>query len=129
MSRLWSHAPYAEDQARSKEILSTHVLFRGFESGAMVGPVVGTAYHLLRLRRTVAPPSFYVTLVRSCGVGATIFTSASAVGLVARMWNREEIEWKDRAWRLLENKGQVEVDDWGVGGMALGGATLADLGE
>ena len=41
------------------------------------------------------------------------------------MWGREDIEWKDRAWRLLENKGQVEVDTWAVGGMALGGAVLA----
>ena len=41
-----------------------------------------------------------------------------------RMWGREDIEWRDRAWRLLENKGQVEVDDWGVVGMALGGLGL-----
>ena len=38
------------------------------------------------------------------------------------MWGREEIEWRDRAWRLLENKGQVEVDGWGVVGMVVGGA-------
>jgi hypothetical protein len=37
------------------------------------------------------------------------------------MWGREEIEWQDRAWRLLENKGQVECDDWTYPGM-LGGA-------
>ncbi len=44
-----------------------------------------------------------------------------AAGLLVRMWGREEIEWKDRAWRLLENRGQVEVDNWGVGGMVVGG--------
>jgi len=37
-----------------------------------------------------------------------------------RMRGREEIEWQDRSWRLLENKGQVECDDWTYGGMALG---------
>jgi len=41
------------------------------------------------------------------------------------MWGREEIEWKDRAWRLLENKGQIEVDTWSVAGMTAGVAALA----
>jgi len=41
------------------------------------------------------------------------------------MWRREEIEWKDRSWRLLENKGQVECDDWTYPAMLLGGATAA----
>ena len=43
------------------------------------------------------------------------------MGLPVRMWGREDIEWRDRAWRLLENKGQVEVDNWGVVGAAVGG--------
>jgi len=43
------------------------------------------------------------------------------------MWGREEIEWKDRSWRLLENKGQVETDDWTYGGMAVGLAATALL--
>jgi hypothetical protein len=38
------------------------------------------------------------------------------------MWDKEPIEWADRSWRLLENKGQVEVDDWGYGGAVLGTA-------
>lgn len=36
------------------------------------------------------------------------------------MWGREDIEWKDRSWRLLENKGQLECDDWTYAGMAVG---------
>jgi hypothetical protein len=36
------------------------------------------------------------------------------------MWGRESIEWNDRSWRLLENKGQVEVDDWSLGGTIAG---------
>lgn len=43
------------------------------------------------------------------------------------MWGREEIEWKDRSWRLLENKGQVEVDTWSVAGMAAGWAALVAM--
>lgn len=41
------------------------------------------------------------------------------------MWGREEIEWKDRSWRLLENRGQVECDDWTYAGMVVGGV-IAD---
>jgi hypothetical protein len=36
------------------------------------------------------------------------------------MRGREEIEWKDRSWRLLENPGQVETDDWTVVGAGAG---------
>lgn len=38
------------------------------------------------------------------------------------MWGKEKIEWQDRAWRLLVNKGQNRADDmWTAGGL-LGGA-------
>jgi len=37
------------------------------------------------------------------------------------MWGRDEIEWQDRAWRLLYNKGQCETDIWGGLGTVLGG--------
>lgn len=48
-----------------------------------------------------------------------------------RMRGREEVEWQDRSWRLLENKGEVQTD-WetigatGVG--ALAGAAAARRG-
>lgn len=35
-----------------------------------------------------------------------------AVSLARRMDGKVHIEWADRSWRLLENKGQVAVDDW-----------------
>jgi hypothetical protein len=44
------------------------------------------------------------------------------------MWGREKIEWQDRSWRLLENKGQVECDDWTYAGVAAGAAVLATRG-
>lgn len=59
-------------------------------------------------------------MVRGSGVGAAIGTGLLTVALVGRMWGREDIEWKDRSWRLLENKGQVEVDSWSVVGAAAG---------
>jgi hypothetical protein len=38
------------------------------------------------------------------------------------MRGRSEIEWQDRAWRLLQDEGQISVDRWGAVG------TAADLG-
>lgn len=127
MSRLWSHPAYAEDQPWSKTILGTHVLHRGLLTGAMIGPLVGAArYTLLRRRSPITPP-FLPYVVRSTGTGAVIGTGLLAIALVGRMWGREEIEWKDRSWRLLENKGQVEVDTWSVAGMAAGWAALVAM--
>lgn len=44
------------------------------------------------------------------------------------MRDQEEIQWQDRGWRLLENKGQLEVDDWTYPGMALGLASAFGAG-
>lgn len=64
-------------------------------------------------------------LLRSSGYGGLVGTLFLATGLAYQMYGREHIEWQDRAWRLLENKGQVEVDDWmGLGAVAGLGATL-----
>ena len=61
-------------------------------------------------------------MLRSAGVGGAVGVAALAVATGIRMWGREKIEWQDRAWRLLENKGQVECDTFaaegGVGGVA-----------
>jgi Protein of unknown function (DUF1757) len=53
-------------------------------------------------------------------------TLVSGVMLGLRMRGKEDIEWNDRSWRLLVNKGQVEVDNWIVEG-AMAGATVAFL--
>jgi hypothetical protein len=47
------------------------------------------------------------------------------------MRGREEIEWQDRSWRLLENKGEVQTD-WetivGTGAGAVAGVVAARRG-
>jgi hypothetical protein len=45
------------------------------------------------------------------------------------MWGREEIEWQDRSWRLTQNKGQVECDDWTYGSMLAAAAAVAWKGK
>lgn len=44
------------------------------------------------------------------------------------MWGREEIEWQDRSWRLLENRGQVECDVFSAVGAVAGAGVVAGRG-
>jgi hypothetical protein len=48
-----------------------------------------------------------------------------------RMRGREDIEWKDRSWRILENNGELKTD-WvtlgGAGAGAMGGLVAARRG-
>jgi hypothetical protein len=125
MSRFWPHAAYAENQPLGRLILTSHVLQRGFEAGSIAGASIGSAWHLVsRWRASGAAQRFAPMVLRSTGVGAVVGTGLMVVGLPVRMWGREEIEWQDRSWRLLENQGQLEVDDWSVGGVTLGLATI-----
>jgi hypothetical protein len=41
------------------------------------------------------------------------------------MRGREEIEWQDRAWRILENRGEVQTDWATMGGVGAGAAAGA----
>jgi hypothetical protein len=116
MSRFFPHASYAEDQPLSHTILTTHVLYRGFQTGAVLSPLFYGARALLRRRSNAPLPSF----VRFTGRTALITTALMIPGLASRMWGREEIEWKDRSWRLLENEGQMETDDFSLVGTAVG---------
>jgi hypothetical protein len=133
MSRLWPHPPFAEDQPSSHSILYTHVLTRAFQAGSMAGADVGTVLFVLRrfgaLAPRVPPRTFMATVLRSTGVGAVVGTGLMAVALPLRMRDQEEIQWQDRSWRLLENQGQVECDDWTYGGMALGAVSTLILGR
>ncbi|KAH8652433.1 hypothetical protein BX600DRAFT_516468 [Xylariales sp. PMI_506] len=145
MSRYFPHYPYAEDQPLARTILTTHVLTRSFPTGAIIGTGIvgaGSAYSKIRSARSTAAaplsssssslhsaPLLSATpalltgtqrYLRVVGVSTLWTIGIVSIGLVGRMWGREEIEWKDRSWRLLENKGQVECDDWTYGAMAGG---------
>ena len=130
MSRFWPHTAYAEEQPYSHAILYTHVLTRAVQAGSIVGATIGSAYAVFpSLPFAPAQPSAAKILLRSTGMGTVIATGLLTVATPARMWGREEIEWQDRSWRLLENKGQVECDDWTYGGMALGAVATAVRGN
>ncbi|KAL7933992.1 hypothetical protein V8C35DRAFT_44753 [Trichoderma chlorosporum] len=117
MSRYFPHTPYAEDQPLSHVILTTHVLTRAVTTGSIIGLVLTSARQSIPSIRRPGPLS--EKLLLSVTRNTIITTAIVGVGLTGRMWGREPIEWQDRSWRLLENRGQVETDDWTYGGMGV----------
>ena len=129
MSRFFPHPAYAEDQPLYHTILTVHVLTRAVTAGSIVGAGVFGARDIYQRLRSRPPPAVprAQLLLRSAGVGSAVAVGLLSIGLVGRMWGREEIEWRDRSWRLLENKGQLETDDWTYGGALVGLGAAAVL--
>lgn len=124
MSRYFPHTAYAEDQPLAYTILTTHVLTRGLTTGSLLGILASSLRQVVPSYRRPGPALHRVLL--SSSTGSLWGLGLTALATAGRMYGREEIEWKDRSWRLLENKGQLEMDDWTYVGM--GAATMAALG-
>ncbi|PNY26491.1 Uncharacterized protein TCAP_03611 [Tolypocladium capitatum] len=127
MSRLFPHTVYAEDQPLAHTVLTTHVLTRAVTMGTLVGlGLAGTRQAIPSLRR---PGPLAARLLLSASSGSLIGAGVTAVGLAFRMQGRERIEWQDRSWRLLENQGQLETDDWTYAGMGAAAAAAVATGR
>ncbi|KAM3476116.1 hypothetical protein MY8738_007106 [Beauveria namnaoensis] len=130
MSRYFLHTAYAEDQPLARTILTTHVATRAVTLGTLLGVAATSARTVIpALRRPKVQQQqqqpFAARLLRSCAGSILATLGVAGVGLVVRMWGRDDIEWRDRSWRLLESKGQLETDDWTYGGMGAAAATSA----
>lgn len=116
----WPHPTHAEDQPYAKTLLYVHVFHRGFEAGGFIG-LFYENYKLYRYRQQLKQSSpqglgiiknagmrniFFPTMARSSLFGA----GAIMLLLTGKMWSKEDVEWQDRSWRLLENEGQVMHD-------------------
>ncbi|KAH8649712.1 hypothetical protein BGZ60DRAFT_198840 [Tricladium varicosporioides] len=113
MSRFFPQAQYEEDQTLSHTILYTHVITRFVQAGALVGTGLSTSTFLLRkfnilLKPSLTPSTYAQTLLRAGGTGGMVGVGLGIAATMGRMWGREEIEWQERSWRLLANKGQGE---------------------
>lgn len=132
-------AEYAEDQPLSRTILLTHILTRSVTTGAVVGlglfgareaaarffPARASAPGLPKGAQLHGPPPpMLPRLVRVAGTSTAVTIGLVAAATVARMWGREDIEWRDRSWRLMQSAGQLETDDWTYGSMVLAAAAL-----
>lgn len=142
MSRFFPHTSYAEDQPLGHTILLTHILTRAVTTGSVVGLGIFAARETVArffpgrvspspapglptpvtAAKTVSP--LLPRLVRQAGTATAWTIGFVALATVARMWGREDIEWRDRSWRLTQHLGQLEVDDWTYGSM-LAAAALA----
>jgi hypothetical protein len=129
MSRFFPTTPYAEDQPLARTILTTHVATRAVTMGSLIGAGLATGRHLLGSSESAARPPFAARLLRASGTSVAITVGVTGVMLVGRMYGREEVEWQDRSWRLLRNRGQLETDDWTYMGMLAGPATAAAVGR
>lgn len=122
MSRYFPHSAYAEDQPLGHTILTVHVATRAVTLGSILGIGFTSAFSLFGKAST---EPFGKRLLRSSANNILITLGITGLGLAGRMYGREKIEWQDRSWRLLENRGQVETDDWVYAGMGVG--TVAAL--
>jgi hypothetical protein len=122
MASLFTQAPYAEDQQNSHTILYLHV--------ARASAMSFTFFSLFRLPITIirdqirkAPTDMSAVIARTVQSSSRAFAIGSAVGVLitwGRMRGREEIEWQDRAWRILGNRGEVQTDWATIGGIGAG---------
>ncbi|KAJ5523398.1 hypothetical protein N7513_012942 [Penicillium frequentans] len=120
MSHFYPTAEYAEDQPLARTILATHVASRGFQLGTTLGLISYTIESAFKRRSMTMP-----LLLRSAGAGSIIGAGLSTVGMVVRMWGREDIEWSDRSWRLRYNTGQLAIDNWSEPGAIMGALAVA----
>lgn len=118
MDKIFAHPPYAEDQPHSHIILPLHVVRAGLTVGSILSLVAATLVTAIKKPRTLSAWKHRLVLYASRGSVAGMLAGAGMVTF--KMRSREEIEWQDRAWRLLENKGQLEMDRWVPMGGVLG---------
>ncbi|KAL2353669.1 hypothetical protein BJ546DRAFT_981249 [Cryomyces antarcticus] len=123
MSRFFPLAAYAEDQPLSRTILYTHTIHRGLTAGAFLGIFAGAARTARASFFTSTPISalprwrsflsgLEPNVIRSAAVGSVIGAGILVAGTVMRMRGKEEVEWQDRAWRLLHNRVNLEESGW-----------------
>jgi hypothetical protein len=128
MTSLFPHAQYAEDQPYARSILYLHVMRASAMSFSFLS-LVHFPISIIAARFRKTPADYNMILSRTlktAGRGLILGTAAGAVMTWGRMRGREEIEWKDRSWRVLENDGEVKTD-WVTLGAAGGGAVGALL--
>ncbi|KAK6537032.1 hypothetical protein TWF281_001235 [Arthrobotrys megalospora] len=126
LNGLLPTSDYADDQPLYHFILMTHVMHRSLPIGAFISSAIPLASTFI-LRRATAYP-ITTLLLRSNSTGALVSLGIGGAMTIGRMWGREDIEWKDRSWRLLRNTGQTQLDDFSAAGLAVG-AVLGAAGK
>lgn len=77
---------------------------------------------LIRHRKApISTSTLFAGTLSTSGRALALGAVAGALATWGRMRGREDVEWQDRSWRILENKGEVDTD-WVVTGGAGAGA-------
>jgi hypothetical protein len=133
MDSLFEHGSYAEDQKNARSILYLHVMRASSMSFTFIS-LLRLPLSLVVARYNKRPINMSKLIAHTLQSSGRAFALGTAVGALAtwgRMRDREEIEWQDRAWRILENKGENQTD-WvtmgGVGAGAVAGVVAARRG-
>jgi hypothetical protein len=122
MDSLFPQAVYAEDQPNAQAILYIHVM----RASAMTFTFFSLArmpITLIRSRVRGLPVNMSALVARTLQSSGRAFVAGSAVGAFmtwGRMRGRGDVEWQDRSWRILRNKGEVRTDWVTMGGMGAG---------
>ncbi|KAF1916897.1 hypothetical protein BDU57DRAFT_517291 [Ampelomyces quisqualis] len=122
MDSLFPQAAYAEDQRDSKSILYLHVM-RASTMSFTFFSLFRFPFAMARAHYRKTPVDLPVLVARTLQSSGRAFALGSVVGALAtwgRMRGKEEIEWQDRAWRILGNKGEMKTDWVTVGGVGAG---------
>ncbi|KAF2689328.1 hypothetical protein K458DRAFT_413632 [Lentithecium fluviatile CBS 122367] len=123
MTSLYPHTPYAEDQPSAHAILYTHTIRAGAMAGTFLSLFTAPASLLIsryRYNTPLASATFIPRLLSHSGRGLLFGALFGAAATYGRMTGREEIEWQDRAWRLHENRGEMDTDFVALGGAGVG---------
>lgn len=116
--RQRAHPDYAEDQPYAHSILTFHVIRAGAALGSIISAATASLSALYFGPRNLN--TLWTRLILHSSRGFVLGAVFGALAVTGRMWGREEIEWKDRSWRLLENQGQMETDNWLLAGAGIG---------
>ncbi|KAF2803527.1 uncharacterized protein BDZ99DRAFT_426928, partial [Mytilinidion resinicola] len=114
MTSLFPHPAYAEEQPYARTVLYLHVIRAATQAAPLVATFTATASSLYYRPRSLA--AFVPRLITHSAHAVPLGIVFAGLATTGRMYGREEIEWQDRAWRLLENKGQEGADWWAIGG-------------
>jgi hypothetical protein len=134
MTSLFRHPLYAEDQPYARTVLYLHVMrasamsFSFLSLAQFPASIVATRYR----NRPIDYNAILARTLKTSGRGLVLGTAAGAFMIWGRMRGRQEIEWKDRSWRILEISGEVKTDWVTLGGAGVGavvGLVAARRGE